>query len=217
VRNVNVDCVKTEALGSFGSSGCNAGRRSFFGRRKAMLLATTILWATLFCLVLAAGWVMTVLAMPGNWLIVAAAALYAWLVPVEAGRPALDWSTVAALAVLAIVGELVETLAAARGVRQAGGSRWSAVMALFGSVIGAIVGMFVGVPVPIVGSLVAAIVFAGLGAAGGAVLGESLLGRNWNESRGVGVAAFRGRLLGTLAKMLVASVMVAVAACALIF
>ena len=86
-------------------------------------------------------------------------------------------------------------------------------MALFGSVVGAVVGMFVGIPIPIVGSLIAAIVFAGLGAAAGAVLGESLFGSSqWNSSREIGLAAFRGRVLGTLAKMLVGSVMVAVAA-----
>ena len=67
-------------------------------------------------------------------------------------------------------------------------------MALFGSVVGAVVGMFVGIPIPIVGSLIAAIVFAGLGAAAGAVLGESLFGSSqWNSSREIGLAAFRGR------------------------
>src|SRR5580693_1281730 len=92
-------------------------------------MAMTILWAILFCLLLAIGWVMTLLALPGNWLIVGAAALYSWLVPVD-DRLGLGWQTVAALAVLAVVGELLELLAASRGVRQAGGSRRSAVMAL---------------------------------------------------------------------------------------
>ena len=180
-----------------------------------MTLATTILWAILFCCVLAVGWVMTVLALPGNWLIVAAAAVYAGLIPEDESRLALGWSTVAALAVLAVVGELVELLAAARGVRRpaaAAGARDGAVR--LGR--GAVVGMFVGIPIPIVGSLIAAIVFAGLGAAAGAVLGESLFGTNWNSSREIGLAAFRGRVLGTLAKMLVGSVMVAVAAGAIL-
>ncbi|HEY1785037.1 MAG TPA: DUF456 domain-containing protein [Pirellulales bacterium] len=180
-------------------------------------MATTIVWAILFCLLLAVGWVMTVLALPGNWLIVAAAALYAWLVPPIGGRLNLGWQTVAALAVLAVIGELVELLAASRGVRQAGGSRGSAVLALLGSIAGATVGIFVGVPIPVVGSLVAAVLFAGIGAALGAMAGESLLGRSLTESHEVGWAAFRGRLLGTLAKILVGSVMVAVALCALVF
>lgn len=164
---------------------------------------------------LAVGWIMTLLALPGNWLIVAAAAVYAWLVS-DDGRLGLGWQTVAALAVLAVIGELAELLAAARGVRQAGGSRSSAVMALLGSIVGAGVGIFVGVPIPVVGSLVAAIIFAGVGAALGAMAGESMKGRTLTESRDVGWAAFRGRLLGTLAKTLVGSVMVAVALCALV-
>ncbi|HEY1785166.1 MAG TPA: DUF456 family protein [Pirellulales bacterium] len=180
-----------------------------------MAITLTIVWALVFCLVLAVGWVMTVLALPGNWLIVAAAAGYAWLAPAD-GRLGLGWPTVVALAVLAVVGELLELLAAARGVRQAGGSRWSAALALVGSVIGAGIGVVVGVPIPVIGSLVGAIVFAGMGAAAGAIAGESLVGRTLNESRGVGLAAFRGRLLGTLAKILVGSVMVAVALCALV-
>ena len=126
-RSVNADCVKTATLGGLGNSDCRACRQpaSPHGSND-MTLATTIFWAILFCCVLAVGWVMTVLALPGNWLIVAAAAVYAGLIPAEESRLALGWPTVAALAVLAVVGELVELLAAARGVRQAGGSRWSA-------------------------------------------------------------------------------------------
>jgi hypothetical protein len=184
--------------------------------REQLAVATTILWAILFCLILAIGWVMTVLALPGNWLIVAAAAAYAWLAPAD-GRLALAWPTVVALAVLAVIGELAELLAASRGVRQAGGSRWSAVLALLGSIAGATVGIFVGVPIPVVGPLVGAILFAGLGAALGAMAGERMLGRTMTESHEVGWAAFRGRLWGTLAKILVGSVMVAVALCALVF
>jgi uncharacterized protein YqgC (DUF456 family) len=182
-----------------------------------MELTLVILWLALFAMALAAGWVMTVLALPGNWMIVGAAAVYATVVPVdEHPRLGLGWEVVGALALLALVGELVEMVAAARGVRQAGGSWLSALLALFGSVVGAVIGMIVGVPIPIVGSLIAAVVFAGLGAAVGAAFGESLLGRRWNESREVGLAAFRGRLLGTLAKMLVGTAMVGVAIGALI-
>ncbi len=59
--------------------------------------------------------------------------------------------------------------------------------------------------------------FAGVGAALGAMAGENMMGRTLSESRDVGWAAFRGRLLGTLAKTIVGSVMVAVALCALVF
>ncbi|HTU27053.1 MAG TPA: DUF456 domain-containing protein [Pirellulales bacterium] len=178
-------------------------------------MVATIAWVILFCLLLAVGWIMTLLALPGNWLLVAAAAGYAWLVS-DDSRLGLGWPTVTALAVLAVVGELLELVAASRGVRQAGGSRWSALLALLGSVAGGFVGMFAGLPIPIVGPLIAAILFAGVGAALGAVAGESLGGRSLAESHPVGLAAFRGRLLGTVAKMIVGSVMVAVSLCALV-
>jgi len=48
-----------------------------------------------------------------GWLIVAAAAGYAWLVP-DDSRLDLDWWTVIALAALAVLGELVEFVAAKR-------------------------------------------------------------------------------------------------------
>ena len=210
-------------LGSAGNSGCRAlgearnNPTPFAIFRQIMELTLVILWLALFAVALAAGWVMTVLALPGNWIIVGAAAIYATVVPVdEYPHLGLGWPVVGALALLAVIGELVEMAAAASGVRQAGGSWSSALLALFGSVVGAVIGTIVGVPIPIVGSLVGAIVFAGLGAAAGAVFGESLLGRGWDETRQIGLAAFRGRLLGTLAKMLVGTAMVGVAIGALI-
>jgi uncharacterized protein YqgC (DUF456 family) len=175
----------------------------------------TVLWALLLCLAVAAGWLLTVLAMPGNWLIVASAAVYACLVPADS-RLAIGWNVVAVLAGLAILGEIVELVAGAMGVAKAGGSRRSAVLALIGSLVGAFVGVVVGVPIPLIGSLVAAVLFAGLGALGGAMLGESWKGRSLDQSLQVGKAAFWGRVFGTLAKTLIGTVMAATALVALV-
>lgn len=79
----------------------------------------------MLCLALAAGWLLTLLGMPGNWLIVAAAALYVLVVPGES-RLAIGWPAVALLAGLAILGEIAELVAEALGVSKAGGSRRSA-------------------------------------------------------------------------------------------
>lgn len=173
------------------------------------------LWAMLLTLAVAAGWLLTLVGMPGNWLIVASTACYAWLGPGDT-RLAIGWPVVGILVGLALLGELMEVVAGALGVAKAGGSRRSAVLALLGSVIGGIAGLFVGLPVPIVGSLLAAVVFAGGGALVGAALGESWKGRDLDRSLQVGVAAFWGRLLGTLAKTLMASVMAAVVLAALL-
>ena len=176
----------------------------------------SFLWATLLILILVAGWVLTLLGMPGNWLMVAAAALYAWLIP-EESPCRVGWDVVSALVVLACLGELVELVAGALGAAKAGGSKRAAALSLVGSLIGAIVGVVVGVPIPVVGSLVGAVVFAGIGALAGAMLGEIWAGQTMRQSWRVGHAAFWGRLLGTVAKSLVASVMVVLTAAALVF
>jgi uncharacterized protein len=175
----------------------------------------TIFFALLLILVLLASWVLTLLSLPGNWAMVVATAVYAYFVP--AGSPAgIGWKVVAATVVLAVVGEIVELVAGAAETTRAGGTRRGAALALMGSVVGALVGVFVGLPIPLVGSVVAAVLCAGLGAMAGAILGEVWAGRKLDASLHVGTAAFRGRLLGTLGKMLVGGLIVAVVIAALV-
>jgi uncharacterized protein YqgC (DUF456 family) len=169
-----------------------------------------VVWAIVFALAVLAFWFTNLLGMPGNWLIVAASALYAWLIP-DDSRAALSWEVVGVVAGLAVLGELVELIASAAGVKKVGGSKRGAILALLGSVGGAITGMIVGVPIPVIGSLVAAVLFAGVGAMLGAMLGETWKGRTADESWEVGKAAFWGRLLGTFAKTMIGALMVGVA------
>ena len=174
----------------------------------------TFLWAALLVVAVLGFWFLNFLGLPGNWLVVASAGLYAWLLPPE-GRAAIGWPVVGVAAGLALVGELVELAASAAGVKKMGGSRRGAVLALLGSIAGAIVGMFVGIPVPVVGSLIAALLFAGGGALAGAMLGETWKGRTLDASWQVGKAAFWGRLLGTFAKAMIGAVMVGLVIAAL--
>jgi hypothetical protein len=175
----------------------------------------TVVWAMLLTLVLLAGWVLTLVGMPGNWLMVAAAAVYSWFVP-DASPRDVGWAIVGVLLLLACLGELLEMLAGMLGAAKAGGSKRSALLALAGSVIGGVAGIFVGTPIPVVGQVVAALLLAGVGALAGAMLGEIWKGRTMQQSWRVGQAAFWGRLLGTLAKSLVASVMVVLAVAAML-
>jgi uncharacterized protein len=176
---------------------------------------TTIFFALLLIVVLLASWVLTLLGMPGNWLMVTATATYAYFVPADSPA-AIGWKVVVALAVLAGLGEILELLSTAAGTVRAGGSRRGAALALLGSIIGGLFGIFIGLPVPLVGPLLAALFFAGLGAAAGATLGEIWVGKDAAASWQVGKAAFWGRLAGTLGKILVGAVMVAVVAAALV-
>ena len=169
----------------------------------------------LLLLVLATGWVMTLLSLPGNWLMVLVVAIYAWLVPDE-WRGDVSWAVVLVALVLAIVGEILETLAVAVGTSRAGGSRRAALLGLCGSLGGGLIGALVGVPIPVVGSLVGAVLLAAAGAAVGAYVGEAWKGRTSDESWKVSQAAFVGRLLGTMAKILAASVIIAIVAGAVI-
>jgi uncharacterized protein YqgC (DUF456 family) len=168
------------------------------------------LWALLFVLTLAAGWVLTLVSLPGNWLMVAAAALFAFFVAADESRAAIGWGVVVALTVLALLGELLELLASALGAARGGGSKRGAVLAVMGAIPGAMIGALVGSPIPLIGTLVGVIVFAGLGAMAGAMLGEWWKGRQLHESWHVGRGAFVGRILGSLAKVLIASIMLAV-------
>lgn len=171
----------------------------------SMQTFTTILEVGLFLCALGLGWVLTLVNLPGNWLIVGAAALYAWLIP-DGEWWDLSWTLVGVLTVAAILGEVVETASAAMGVKKLGGSRRGAILAILLSFVGAILGtMFI--PVPILGTVVGACV----GALAGAMLGEFWKGHGFDHSLRVGQAAFWGRLIGSVAKILTASIMLAVA------
>lgn len=175
----------------------------------------SIFWAILLFLLALGFWSLTFFGLPGNWLIVGAAAIYAWCAP--AAEPgALWWSVVIALLVLAACGEVIEFLAGSLGAAQSGGSKRGAVLALAGSLVGAIAGAVIGFPVPVVGPVIGILLFASGGALAGAMLGEQWKGRDLQHSWQVGKAAFWGRLLGTLGKSLCGSVMVALLLLALV-
>ncbi|MGO8691707.1 MAG: DUF456 domain-containing protein [Thermoguttaceae bacterium] len=177
----------------------------------------TFFFALLLVVVLVVCWVLTLLGMPGNWLMVLAAAIHAYFIPAARhAHGALAWKVVVALAILAAVGECVELLAGALGVAHAGGSRRAAVLALLGSLVGALLGIVSGLPIPVVGSVVAAVLFAAFGAMAGAILGETWAGRDRDASWRVAKLAFWGRLAGTLSKVLLGAVMVAVVVVALV-
>jgi uncharacterized protein YqgC (DUF456 family) len=166
----------------------------------------TVVWALLFILAVLLFWCLNLFGLPGNWFIVTATVLYAWLVPDAPSN--LRWIVVGVVVLLAVLAEIVEFGASAAGVKRAGGSRRGAMLALVGSMVGATMGLFVGIPIPIVGSVIGAIVFAGLGAMFGAFIGEAHKGRSFEQSWNVGHAAFWGRVVGTVGKIAIGAAMV---------
>ncbi len=88
---------------------------------------------------MSAAWAATLFALPGNWVIVGLAAVFAVFFPAGEGH-GLRWSAVGIAAGLAVVGEVIELSAGAAGARRAGASRRSAIYALVGTIVGSIVG-----------------------------------------------------------------------------
>ena len=174
-----------------------------------------ILAVLLLLLAVGGGWMLTLVGMPGNWLIVLAAAIYAWLGPAT-GVLAVGWPTVAGLGLLAVVGEIAEFVAGFVGAQSARGSKRAAAFSLVGSMLGAILGAGVGIPIPVIGSALAAIAGGSLGVFGGAAFAEYTRGELAGHALRVGHAAFWGRILGTGVKTLAASIIAAVVLIALV-
>ncbi len=88
-------------------------------RDRFMDYAAALLAPLALLIVLAAGWFMTLLSLPGNWLMVLGAALYALLVP-DPWRVDVSWIAVGVVLAVAVLGEVLETLAVAMGTSRAG-------------------------------------------------------------------------------------------------
>lgn len=140
------------------------------------------------------GVALTLLTLPGVWLIlaVAVAAQFAY------GDPQLfSWWTLGAALGLALLGEVAELGASAVGATRCGGGRSGAVGSIVGSTIGAIAGTFL-IPVPVAGTIAGGVI----GAAAGAVAAErGLAKRTWGDSCRIGQGAAVGRLIATIAKL----------------
>lgn len=133
--------------------------------------------------------ILIVLGMPGLWIMVASAVTYNLIVK---GDP-IGWFTLVAVAVLALVAELLEFTMTGRYARKYGGSR----RAGWGAIIGSIVGAMVGFPVPIVGPVIGAFV----GSFVGALIAEFTGGSTAGTSTRVATGALIGRVVSTALKI----------------
>ncbi len=173
---------------------------------------TYYLWALLLVAGSGAAWMTNLVALPGNWIVVGLAALFAWLVVDDDAERGMTWTTVAVLLGLAVVGEVVEFVAGAAGAAKQGASRRAIALAMVGAIVGSVLGLGIGAPIPVVGSLVMAVLGGAAGAFGGAYLGEAWKGRGEPERTAAGRGAFFGRIWGTVGKLAVGAVMVAIVA-----
>jgi uncharacterized protein len=154
---------------------------------------------------------LTVLQLPGNWLIVGFTALAAWLQP-DGQRFNVTWDTVAVVAGLAVVGEVMELAAGAVVAKKQGASRRAVLLSVFGGVLGSLLGAGAGSVVPVLGTLIGVLAGGSAGTFAGAYIGEAWKGRSEEQAIAVGQAVAIGRLLGTLGKVMVGVVMMLVVA-----
>lgn len=156
------------------------------------VLATSLLvlaWS-IFGLAIAAGLLLDLVGLFGNWVILAGAAGF-WALT-GFGHFGL-WGFGGMIAA-AVVGEVLETLLAGYGAKKFGGSKGSIVAALVGCILGSIMGtpLF-----PIVGTLVGACVGAFVFAAGYEFIQYE---RGVGEAAKVGLGAALGKIGGMFAK-----------------
>jgi len=175
-----------------------------------------LVWALLCLSGLIAAWVINVTGLPGNWIMLAIAGIYCWLMPADSPY-AFGWLTVLIMALLAGVGELFEFFTSALRTKKAGGSRKGMWCSVLGSLLGSFGGACIGIPVPIIGSLIAALLFSSVGALVGAYLGEKWHGRENHDAWRVGTASFMGNLIGAIAKLLIGLVALLFAIFAMLF
>lgn len=165
----------------------------------------TIVFGILLVIVNLFWLLLTVIGLPGTWLMAATTLGYAWWqwdAALDPSQQVFSRLSLFVIVGLAVVGEVWEFSAGMAGAKKAGASARGTIGALVGSLVGGVAATFM-ITIPLVGSLLGA---CG-GAAGGAFLGEVLAGRDDDAAVRSGVGAGVGRLKGTLAKLAVAVAM----------
>lgn len=148
----------------------------------ALLLLINTVWLTL-----------VLFALPGNWLMVVGAVLFAWFMP-----GVFSVYTLILITVLAVIGEVFEFLGGYAGARKRGASFLSSMSAIVGAIGGAIVGTFL-LPLPVLGTILGACA----GAGGLSALTEIFGGKSSVSAVRTGIGAGFGQFIGIASKFIV--------------
>jgi len=159
-----------------------------------------LFYYVLLLLVAIGGLGISLLGLPGLWLVVAATVAFTLVT----GGVVLSWQTVLIVAGLALASEIVEFVAGAAGSKTAGGT-WRGIV---GAIVGGLVGGIIGVPIPIVGPLLGAVLGAAVGAGAFELTGERDLRRAGN----IAIGAAKGRAWGIASKATFGTAMLVVLA-----
>lgn len=152
------------------------------------MLAPT-LWYLLAAVLVLVGLFGSVLpALPGLPLVFGGLLLAAWADHFQH----VGWPTLLIIGALAVIGLLVDLVASLLGAKRVGASK----LAVLGAALGTLVGVFFGLPGLLIGP------FAG------AVTGELASGSGVDQATRSGVGAWLGFLFGTIAKLVIACIMI---------
>lgn len=148
-----------------------------------------LLLLILLLVLILVGTLLAVLQLPGTWLMLASVVAYDW----HYDWNRIGWQWLVALAVLAVIAEIVDALAAMFAATRAGASRRAAV----GALIGGFAGMLLfSVPVPVLGTVIGGLI----GCFVGAVAAELTKRSDLMAGARVGLFATIGRVVGLVAK-----------------
>lgn len=164
-------------------------------------MTTTLLWLCVVLLI-AAGLAGTVLpALPGTALVLAGIVLGAWIDDFAH----VGGTVLAIVAVLAVLSWVLDYVAGLLGAQKAGASR----EALWGAALGTVVGLFMG--------LVGVLFMPLVGAAAGEYLARRADANAHGQALRVGFATWVGIMVGLLAKVVIAFMMIGIFVAALLF
>lgn len=154
-------------------------------------MSMDVLWWILSVALIALGVAGTVLpALPGTLFVLAGIVLGAWI----DGFTRVGWPSVTVVAVLAVIAWVLDYVAGLMGAKKAGASK----LALLGAAIGTVAGLLMG----LVGVFFMPLV--------GAAIGEYLAQKDHGRAVKVGVATWVGIMLGMIAKVVIAFMMIGV-------
>ncbi len=156
-----------------------------------------------FALYASACVLITLVGLPGAWLMIAGALVVTLCNPLWNATPIWSWTTIGVVLGLCVFGEILETAAAGLGAKAGGGTKRGMVGAILGSMLGAFIATFA-IPIPLVGTLIGAIAGAFVGALLGELTHKEIATKGELAKSATGAAI--GRVLGILGKSGIAAV-----------
>lgn len=159
------------------------------------------LWYILLIVVQFLGILLTIMGLPGIWVMIAALVGFAWVTTFDLYA---GWPSIITVLALGIIAEIIEFIMGAAGAKKAGASSRAMIGALIGGLIG---GIACTIPIPVVGTIFGVCLGCFIGAS---VVEMGIVGNAKHATR-VGLGAAKGKLYGILLKLVFAAVIFVVA------